>query len=136
MKGYKEHLCLACSTGAQVSTKELSFWLQSKCATTLSVKEKVLGQQMIVDHDSASFSKDISQGWSSFFENSDAVQCPYTACTLLEAGCALPYTRTNLQISDVYPFKIQVGARVTAGYVETVCVQCTNGYQQVVSDGF
>lgn len=76
----------------------------------------------------------VGSGWTSFFQNNDATYCPVLSCTLKNAGCSTTYTGSDMSISGTTPWVITAVRNNLAGYITTVCVECTNGRQTITQD--
>ena len=94
--GYQTKLCLACSVdqiyegktipNSQIATSKFTVTQQSKCMTTLSMNSAA-SSSLLIDHDSSSYNGTIYESIEKRFVNSDAVNCPYKTCKLLQKGC-------------------------------------------------
>jgi len=63
---------------------------------------------------------------SAMFANINSAACGgFVTCSLKAAGCAAPYTGSNVQM-DGATFALTAKQNVGAGYLETLCVECAN----------
>jgi hypothetical protein len=64
--------------------------------------------------------------------NSDAVNCPITSCTVLEADCLTPLRSSYLiNIERTSPFKVYAYQHFCSKYLQQFCYSCTNGEQTI-----
>jgi hypothetical protein len=59
-------------------------------------------------------------------ENNDESKCPVTKCTLKQAGCKLDYDGTYVTMDDVSPFNVVANSNDADGYVDKICIICSN----------
>jgi len=64
----------------------------------------------------------IGSGWDSFFNSTDAENCPITKCELKAKGCIEPFTGDNISIRTLSPWYIYASKSTIEGYEETFCV--------------
>ena len=74
--------------------------------------------------------------WDTFFDNADTTNCAVTSCTLKIQGCGAAYTPGNQAVAGTTPFGITATKNVNGGYIETVCVSCSNTLQTIDYDNF
>ena len=74
-------------------------------------------------------------GYLSFFQNTDAINCPITSCSLMKRGCTDPYAG-NLNMETSTPWQVSMPVDDAEGWKEEVCYMCTNGKQTIQRDGF
>ena len=123
--GYTESICIKCQNSDQTITQDnFTVTQRSKCLTTLSDAQNPLGDQAF-SYDSQPAS--IGSGYTSFFANSDVVNCPVTMCSLRQQGCEASYEDGRVTIGSTSPFVIQTVRNVKSGFEDEVCVECTNG---------
>jgi len=67
-------------------------------------------------------------GWTIFVANADTTNCAITSCVLKASGCGSAYSAGELTIGGLTPWTVTANQNVQAGYDETVCVSCTNGF--------
>lgn len=89
--GYAENVCVECSNKMQsIQRKVLKVKQTDKCITSLTAAGNELPDP-ILEFSVEIHAKRITEGWSSFFTNSDESMCPITKCSLLKAGCKAVY---------------------------------------------
>ena len=135
--GYKESVCVSCSTAAQTKTTELTVQQSSRCLETITSVE---GEKMIrLDLDPAATEMTTLSQWdfAKMFVNSDKDNCPISQCTLKTAGCKADYTGGNIKlVKGADGFTAQANTNVELGFKEQVCISCTNDFQTVDQDGY
>ena len=72
------------------------------------------------------------------FMSKDPVNCPITDCLLYLTGCVTPITGiTNMNfINRNGKLQMNANSNSAKGWVEKVCIVCTNGQQQISVDNF
>ena len=123
--GYTESICIKCQNSDQTITQDnFSVTQRSKCLTTLSAAQNPLGDQSF-SYDSQP--AEVGSGYTSFFANSDEVNCPVTMCALKQQGCQASYEDGRVTVGSTSPFVIQTVRNIKSGFEDRVCVECTNG---------
>jgi hypothetical protein len=100
------------------------------CSVVLSKAPSPLEDQTFM-YSASPITTTLSAGWSSFFKNSELLNCPITSCTLLGNGCSnsyeTAYPNGQLSINTSSPFTLTTNKNIPTGFTETVCIQCHNG---------
>ena len=71
-------------------------------------------------------------GYDDWFKTTDANNCPYTSCNMLNSECNSAYSGgSNLQYTTASLIKIEAMRNVKEGYSITVCIKCYSGSESI-----
>jgi len=119
---------------SQIATSKFTITQESKCMATFS-KNPSAPTSLTVDHDLPAYNGVIVDNIDKIFKNSDALNCPFKTCKLLQKGCKVDADPTgSVKMSDKMPFAILVGENALPDLKEGFCVQCENGYKTIEYD--
>ena len=133
--GYTETVCLSCTNAANgfdYDTITLDNYIITQtanpCLTSLSVL--VLAPPTFAYASSGTVP---IADWTNIIANSEtSPTCDPTSCELRSSDCSQLYSTVypmgRLTIASSSPWAITSVRNVVAGWVETVCLQCTNTY--------
>ena len=133
---WSEIVCIKCTNaagGQNFDTEYLDNYVvqqtQNPCHTSLNPPATAPTNPMNFNFH-ATNTETVATGWSVFASNSDTTNCAVTSCTLYFKGCTIPYATKypsgHVSISSTFPFAITATVNEHLGYVEELCVSCSN----------
>jgi len=127
--GWQESACLSCTNPLQ--TYHVPFVASQKLACKRSLA--VLPQpDVIIPFVNVTTQYIVGNGYTDHFTNARPVDCAFSQCTLMTAGCTTPFNEPNyITIETASPWRVKLVQNIHAGYERQLCYKCTNGRASV-----
>ena len=134
-----DNVCIICSVGSLVFTNVIG---NIKVANPLTPLITSPVDQILPYDPAATAQITITEGYSKYFDTTDAANCPPTNCDLFEPDCSTPFAGdpNDLDADTTYPFSVKYYQNINDGYDYDTCIKCeletlfTNGTQLDIFD--
>jgi len=133
--GYTETLCIMCENagGSTVQHDNFKVVQKNNCAVALVGTNASPHANVVIPYVNNVALHTAATNSADFFTNPLVASCgAITACELKASGCTNAYTAANLVI-DASTGAITAKKNVDAGYVDVVCVKCSNAEASTIT---
>ena len=134
LAGYDVTVCIECTNGVDTITLKNYRINQviNTCSADLSAATSAPSNPTLT-YNGTTITETVASSYTVFFASANGMgTCPISSCIIKAEGCSLSYAsvypvgRTSIATST--PWAVTSFKNVNNGYIERVCVECTNGF--------
>ena len=127
--GWEEQACLKCTNPLQTNEVKITVHQRLACKKSLGV---VQASDVAIPFSTSTEQYVVGQGFTDHFTNQRPVDCGFSQCVLMFAGCQFPFSYPQyMTIETVSPWRVKMFQNIREGYEFHLCYKCTNGKQSV-----